>query len=115
MNRRKQRGQSAPLGARVTPPLPSTPPSDLRVVRFRHGDDEIAVLSYSHDSPTLPSCLSPAEREVVELALVGMTNEQIALQRGCSQRTIANQLASVFRKLGVRSRVELAVRCLFAS
>lgn len=52
--------------------------------------------------------LSPAEREVAALAREGLSNAEIARARGVAVRTIANQLASIFRKLGVGSRVELA-------
>lgn len=54
--------------------------------------------------------LSPAETEVAQLALSGLTNSQIAERRGTSARTVANQMASLLRKLGVASRRELAVR-----
>jgi DNA-binding CsgD family transcriptional regulator len=52
--------------------------------------------------------LSEAEREVVLAILDGRSNADIALARGRSVRTVANQAASAFRKLGVRSRSELA-------
>lgn len=54
--------------------------------------------------------LSPAETEVALLALSGHTNSQIAEKRGTSSRTVANQMASLLRKLGLSSRRELAVR-----
>lgn len=52
--------------------------------------------------------LSEAEREVVLAILDGRSNAEIALARCRSVRTVANQAASAFRKLGVRSRSELA-------
>lgn len=56
---------------------------------------------------------SQAEREVVELALAGMSSTSIAQRRGDrSERTIANQLAQVFRKASVSGRAELAARLL---
>ncbi|MEM7412456.1 MAG: helix-turn-helix transcriptional regulator [Myxococcota bacterium] len=54
--------------------------------------------------------LSPAEREVTSALLAGSTSLDIASRRGTSVRTIANQIASIFEKLGVHSRVELAAR-----
>lgn len=54
--------------------------------------------------------LSPAEREVAALILHGRDNASIAALRGTSVRTTANQVASIFAKLGVRSRAELAAR-----
>jgi DNA-binding CsgD family transcriptional regulator len=54
--------------------------------------------------------LSPAEREVAELILRGRDNASIAAARGTSVRTIANQVASLFAKLGVRSRAQFAAK-----
>jgi DNA-binding NarL/FixJ family response regulator len=53
--------------------------------------------------------LTDAERDVAELAIGGATNRGIASRRRCSQRTVENLIASVFRKLGLASRAELAV------
>jgi DNA-binding NarL/FixJ family response regulator len=55
--------------------------------------------------------LTEAERTVALFALDGCTNAEIASIRRCSPRTVANQVASAFRKLGVRCRLEL-IRCL---
>ena len=54
--------------------------------------------------------LTPSEREVATLILEGRDNPTIAALRGTSARTIANQVASIFAKLGVRSRAELAAK-----
>jgi DNA-binding NarL/FixJ family response regulator len=51
--------------------------------------------------------LTAAERAVAEDVLRGLSNRRIAARRGVSQRTVANQLAAVYRKLAVRSRLEL--------
>lgn len=50
---------------------------------------------------------------MAELALANLSNAEIAERRGTSPRTVANQVASLFRKLGVASRSEL--RALVAS
>lgn len=52
--------------------------------------------------------LSPAERASVELALQGLSNAAIGEQRNVATRTVARQLESAYRKLGVQSRGELA-------
>jgi DNA-binding NarL/FixJ family response regulator len=54
--------------------------------------------------------LSSAERVIIDAALDGRTNEEIARARNRSPRTIANQLAAAYRKLGVGSRGELFAR-----
>jgi DNA-binding NarL/FixJ family response regulator len=51
--------------------------------------------------------LTPAEREVVDMVTRGLSNKGIAETRGCSPHTVANILASVFKKLGIGSRAEL--------
>lgn len=52
--------------------------------------------------------LSAAERDVAALALAGLSNAEIGRRRGTSERTVANQMAKIFRKLGVSSRATLA-------
>ncbi|WP_052494236.1 LuxR C-terminal-related transcriptional regulator [Nitrosospira sp. NpAV] len=54
--------------------------------------------------------LSETEREVAALMIAGSTNADIAQRRGTSEHTVANQVQSIFRKLGVRSRGELVAR-----
>jgi DNA-binding CsgD family transcriptional regulator len=55
-------------------------------------------------SESLPLPLSPGESAVVRLAVLGLSNPEIASRRGCSPRTVANHLASAYRKLGVSGR-----------
>jgi DNA-binding NarL/FixJ family response regulator len=44
---------------------------------------------------------------LVRLAVEGLSNKEIAESRESSERTVANQLASIYRKLRVNSRAEL--------
>ncbi len=60
--------------------------------------------------PTLPDALTRSEREVVLAALRGEGNAAIADARGCATQTVANQLRSAFKKMGVNSRAELAAK-----
>jgi DNA-binding CsgD family transcriptional regulator len=48
--------------------------------------------------------LTPAETAVVALAIEGYSNDEIGRVRGCSGRTVANQLAAVYAKMGVSGR-----------
>jgi DNA-binding NarL/FixJ family response regulator len=89
------------------PALLGSPSSDLTAVRFRVGMDEYAVLSYRLPSNEPPATLSASERSVYRALLAGHGNAAIAEQRGRSLRTVANQVASIFAKLGVGSRAEL--------
>ncbi len=52
--------------------------------------------------------LSDTQREIAELVRLGLTNRQIARRLGLSPHTVNYHLRQIFRKLGVRSRVELA-------
>lgn len=58
--------------------------------------------------------LTRTEREVLDLLVRGATNREIALARHRSVKTVANQLASIFEKLGVQSRTEALVKLLGA-
>jgi DNA-binding CsgD family transcriptional regulator len=72
-------------------------------------DDDIrvdAVSSHAEDEPL--AYLTPAERQVALDAIQGLSNQEIATRRERAERTVANQLASVYVKTGARSRVELA-------
>ncbi|MBL8954105.1 MAG: response regulator transcription factor [Myxococcaceae bacterium] len=81
-----------------------------RLTRFRLGDDEYATLSVPAPQAQKAAPLTPAERVVVALLLEGKTNPQIARARKTSVRTVANQVASIFKKLSVGSRAELIAR-----
>src|SRR5262249_52234069 len=56
---------------------------------------------------TASGLLTVAERSVLDLALGGLSNKDIARERCSSPRTVANQLAVVYRKLSVGSRRQL--------
>ena len=85
------------------------PPGSLRARTFRFASGDYLVLSYALGACQTPACLTLAERAVVEAVAAGASNAEIARLRGTSVRTVANQLASVFRKLGVRTRHELVL------
>ncbi len=51
--------------------------------------------------------LTTREREIVDVALRGLSNSAIAGELSLSERTVEAHLAAAYRKLGVRSRGEL--------
>ena len=75
--------------------------------RFRLRGVEHAYIAYEAPAVVCPDVLSPAEKEVAALVARGRSTADIARARRVSPRTVANQLASIFRKLGVSSRQEL--------
>jgi|HubBroStandDraft_5_1064220.scaffolds.fasta_scaffold60366_1 DNA-binding NarL/FixJ family response regulator len=82
-------------------------PRELSAIRARSGATDLVVFTYAKPVWTLPPSLTAAERGVVLGMLTGATQREIARARGTAPRTIANQVASIFRKLGVGSRLEL--------
>ena len=58
----------------------------------------------SHD---LLDALTGTERRVVRLVTAGMRNREVAAELGVSVKAVEWHLSHVYRKLGVRSRVEL--------
>lgn len=53
--------------------------------------------------------LTPRELDVLRLVVDGKTNAEIGMGLGISEKTVEKHLDSIFRKLGVVSRVEAAV------
>ena len=62
------------------------------------------------DPKTLPSRLTPRERDLLDEILAGQSNKAIAAKFRVKEQTIRNQLTVLFRKLEVSSRLELAVK-----
>jgi DNA-binding NarL/FixJ family response regulator len=52
--------------------------------------------------------LSPSERQVADLVASGRSNHEVEERLSLSPRTVEWVLTKVYRKLGVRSRAELA-------
>ena len=63
-------------------------------------------------SPGGMASLTGREREVTRLVAEGMRNEEIASKLGISEHTARNYLSHIFEKLGLSSRVELALYAL---
>ncbi len=65
------------------------------------------VVRVSHCARLLGNLLTSSQRDVARQLLEGETHAQIAARRHTSLRTVANQLAQVFRAFGVTGRFEL--------
>jgi len=96
--------RESPVGAFATS-IDVAAPTGLQASRFRLADDEYVVFRL-RQAPV--GALSSAERAVASLAAAGRSNQAIAATRATSARTVANQLARIYRKLGIGSRAELA-------
>jgi len=85
--------------------LPATQPNHLLLTvtrqRARHGAGANGTLG-----------LSAREAEVARWIAEGKTNLQIALILGISPRTVQKHIEHIFERLGVESRVAIAVRVL---
>jgi len=62
--------------------------------------------------PLLLDALTPRELDIVAALVDGATNREIAAQFGISPQTVKNHLSVVFEKLGVSTRLELALHVL---
>ena len=87
---------------------PLTPP--INVVAERFELDGVEFVAFSWDPASTLPALTPAERAVFELLVRGASNSEIARARKASVRTVANQVANLFRKLRVGSRYVLMAR-----
>jgi DNA-binding NarL/FixJ family response regulator len=56
----------------------------------------------------VPPAFSHRERQVLDLAVSGLTNTQIARELFLAESTVKSHLSACFRKLGVSSRAEAA-------
>jgi DNA-binding NarL/FixJ family response regulator len=56
----------------------------------------------------VPPAFSHRERQVLDLAVQGLTNTQIARELFLAESTVKSHLSACFRKLGVSSRAEAA-------
>ena len=68
-----------------TPPMPEEPPAEKPLGK-----------------------LTQREEEIAELLARGLTNRQISTELGISERTAGNHVARILRKLGLRSRAQIA-------
>lgn len=63
------------------------------------------------DAVTVAS-LTPREREVVELVVEGLSNDEVGAALAVTTKTVEGHLRRLFDRLGVQSRTELATRAL---
>jgi DNA-binding CsgD family transcriptional regulator len=54
--------------------------------------------------------LTAVEQRIVAAVMSGATNKEVAGRLGLAEQTVKNRLSRVYRKLGVRNRVELVAQ-----
>ena len=74
---------------------------------MRVGGEDIIVLSVPLPKLRYPEGTTPAEHEIIDLVLQGLTAKEISEKRNASLRTVTTQLGTIFRKAGVNSQAEL--------
>lgn len=71
------------------------------------GPDAKSIAQGSREGEPM-SKLTGREREVALLVARGLTNRQISKELGVSERTAGNHVGNILRKLGLRSRAQIA-------
>src|SRR5262249_26918470 len=111
-NRRGQR--SGQKGTLISPTRPHKEPFIVHLFELggRRGDVAVSVREIGTDIPAFKDRygLSRREIQVAELVLRGHRNSHIALTLGIAPATIKKHLSSIFDKVGVTSRAQLASR-----
>lgn len=67
------------------------------------------TLDQPPETPPKAFGLTRREREIVDLMVAGYTNADIARQCSISEQTVKHHVSSIYDKLGVYNRVELAL------
>lgn len=109
MARSRRRAGGDRRDGATAPALPAPPGLDQ--LPLEDVDHDLVLLHWPIPAECpLPRGLTAAERAVAQLAIQGLSHEEIARARRRSVSTIGNQLSSAYRKLGVGSRAALAAR-----
>jgi DNA-binding CsgD family transcriptional regulator len=82
-------------------------PTGVRISGLEPPFDDHVVISVPLSRPAVFAELTKSELEVAEGILAGRSMKELALSRKVSPRTIAQQVATIHRKLGVTTRHEL--------
>lgn len=61
------------------------------------------------DGPLQVESLTPRERQMAQAVSRGLRNRQIAVEFGISEETVKKHLATIYGKLAISGRVQLAV------
>lgn len=62
------------------------------------------------NAPRGKPVLTPRERDIIESLISAASNRTIAARLGIAEQSVKNRLTVLYRKFGVSSRLELAIR-----
>ncbi len=85
---------------------------DARQTEISGAHGSLLAVSFRRPDARLDRLLSSSRCEVARLRVEGFTHREIAVLRGTSPRTVANQLSATFRQLSVSGRIELLRRLI---
>jgi two-component system, NarL family, nitrate/nitrite response regulator NarL len=103
------------LGARGIVLKASPPELLLKCIRsvcegeYWVGSEIVTALAQFEQRPGSNSGLTTRELEIVSAIRTGNSNKEIALKLSISEETVKRHLSNIFGKLGVSSRLELAI------
>lgn len=101
LQRRRRRTHAAQVNLNEAAAVFEEIGSPLWAARAR---SELARLT----TPSSGAVLTDTERQMAELAAAGLTNKAIAAKLYISTKTVEMHLSNAYRKLGIRSRAQLA-------
>jgi GAF domain-containing protein/DNA-binding CsgD family transcriptional regulator len=81
-----------------------------RPVPVEHAAEEVPSRRSAEPPSGVFDLLSDTQREILRLISEGYSNREIASRVHLSENTVKSHIQEIFRKLGVRTRVEAAIR-----
>jgi two-component system nitrate/nitrite response regulator NarL len=73
------------------------------------GSEIISACTRSAQQPMVTSASTTREKQIISAIKAGKSNREIAIQFSISEETVKRHLSNIYGKLGVSSRLELAV------
>ena len=88
---------------------PFSAPRGIQLERAAQRGKPAVLVSFPVPNVDWSRSLTSAEKDVANDILAGLPNDAIGRKRGSSVRTVVNQVASIFKKVGAHSRLELCL------
>jgi DNA-binding NarL/FixJ family response regulator len=88
---------------------PFSVPRGIQAERAAHRGKPAVRVSFPVPKVDWAESLTSAEKDIADDILAGLPNNAIGRKRGSSVRTVVNQVASIFKKMGAHSRLELCL------